>query len=109
MGKLPEVTDQTFSREVLEADQPVLVDFGAAWCHPCHQLDPIVEALSDEWSGRMRVVHVDADQNIDTTVRYQVMGLPTLILFIEGNPVTRMQGFQPRAKIVDTLEPHLPG
>lgn len=107
MGKLAEVTDDTFADQVLGSSRPVLVDFGAAWCHPCHQLDPIVEALAEEWAGRLRVVHVDADQNVDTTVRCQVMGLPTLILFLGGDPVARLQGFQPKAKIVEALEPHL--
>ena len=108
MPHLAEVTDPTFDAEVIKAAVPVLVDFGADWCHPCHQLDPIVEGLADEWRGRVKVVHVDADQNVESTMRFQVFGLPTLILFLRGQPVARLQGFQPKKRIVDTVEQHLP-
>lgn len=107
MPKMAEVVDSTFDSEVLQAEGPVLVDFGAEWCHPCRQLDPIVEELAGFWEGRARVVHIDADQNVDTTTRFGVLGLPTLILFRGGEPVARLQGFQSRQRIVDAVEPHL--
>lgn len=107
MAKLTEVVDATFETEVLRADRPVLVDFGAEWCHPCRQLDPIVEELARAWEGTAKVVHVDADVNIDTTTRFGVLGLPTLILFRGGEPVARLQGFQSKQRIRETVEPHL--
>ena len=107
MAQLTEVSDSTFEAEVINVPDPVLVDFGADWCHPCRQLDPIVEGLAVEWRGRVKIVHVDADQNIDSTMRFQVMGLPTLILFLHGQPVARLQGFQPKKRIVEAVEPHL--
>ena len=109
MAQLPEVSDSTFEAEVINGPDPVLVDFGAEWCHPCRQLDPIIEGLADEWRGRVKIVHVDADQNLDSTMRFQVMGLPTLVLFVGGRPVARLQGYQPKARIVETVEAHLAG
>jgi thioredoxin 1 len=103
-----EVTDATFDADVLRAAGPVLVDFGAEWCHPCRKLDPLIEELAVEWGARVKVVHVDADRNVDTTMRFQVMGLPTLILFVAGQPVARLQGFQPKKRVADTVATHLP-
>ncbi len=108
MAKLPEVTDATFEEEVLKAAGPVLVDFGAAWCAPCKQLDPVVEQLAEEWRGKVRVYHLDIDENMQTTMAYGVMGVPTLILFVDGEPRERLTGFQPKRKIVEKLGPYLP-
>jgi thioredoxin 1 len=107
MAQLPEIKDATFETEVLRSEGPVLVDFGAEWCHPCRQLDPIVEELAGTWKGRARVVHIDADENVETTTRFGVLGLPTLILFRHGEPVGRLQGFQSKKRIQDLVEPHL--
>ncbi len=107
MATITEVTDATFETEVMDAGGVVLVDFGAEWCHPCKQLDPIVEELANEWDGRVRVMKLDIDHNVDSTMKYQVMGVPTLILFKDGEPVERLTGFMPKKKIVDKLSPHL--
>lgn len=107
MSTMKEVTDGTFEDQLKESGLPVLVDFGAEWCHPCKQLDPIVEELAGEWEDRVQVLHLDIDENADTTMQYGVMGVPTLILFVDGEPVERMTGFVPKAKIVDKLSPHL--
>lgn len=107
MADIPDVGDGNFDEVVLEADRPVLVDFGAEWCQPCKQLDPIVEALAEVWDGRMQVVKLDIDENMDTTMKFGVMGVPTLMLFVNGEPVERMTGFVPREKIVQKVEPHL--
>jgi thioredoxin 1 len=109
VGRLAEVTDATFQAEVIGLPGPVLVDFGAEWCHPCRKLDPLIEELAAEWGARVKVVHVDADLNVDSTMRFQVMGLPTLIVFVGGQPVARLQGFQPKKRIGETLEPYLAG
>jgi thioredoxin 1 len=106
---ITEVTDSSFDSEVLHSDLPVLVDFGAEWCHPCKQLDPIVEQLAEEWRGRVKVTKLDIDSNVQTTVQYGVMGVPTLILFVQGQPKERLSGFQPKARIIERLAPHLPG
>ena len=107
MANLPEISDDTFDAEVLEAELPVLVDFGAEWCHPCKQLDPIVEELAAEWDGKVKVVKLDIDVNVNSTMRFGVMGVPTLLLFVQGEPVERLTGFMPKNKILAKLEPHV--
>ena len=107
MATITDLTDATFEPEIVEKSGVVLVDFGAEWCHPCKQLDPVVEELADEWDGRVRVMKLDIDNNIDSTMKYQVMGVPTLILFKDGEPVERLTGFMPKKKILDKLSPHL--
>lgn len=109
MANLPDVSDDNFEQEVLQASMPVLVDFGAEWCKPCKQLDPIVEELADEWGDRVKAVKIDADVSVDTTMKYGVMGLPTLILFVSGEEVARLSGLTSRRKIVDAVSPHLAG
>jgi thioredoxin 1 len=109
MANLPDVTDDTFESEVIQSEVPVLVDFGAEWCHPCKQLDPIVEELAEEWNDKVRVVKLDIDTNNDTTMRFGIMGVPSLLLFVNGEPVSRLTGFMPKNKILAKLEPHLAG
>lgn len=107
MGSIPEINDETFELKVLQAELPVLVDFGAEWCHPCKQLDPIVEELAEEWVGKIEVFKLDVDSNVNTTMNYGVMGVPSLILFINGEPVERMTGLVPKKRILEVVEPHL--
>ncbi len=107
MGSIPEIDDETFELKVLQADLPVLVDFGAEWCHPCKQLDPIVEELAEEWVGKIEVFKLDVDSNVHTTMNYGVMGVPSLILFINGEPVERMTGLVPKKRILEVVESHL--
>ena len=108
VGNLASTSDNTFEADVLQSELPVLVDFGATWCHPCRQLDPIVEELAAEWAGKVRVVKLDIDQNVATTMKYGVMGVPTLILFLGGEAKERLAGFQPKRKILEKLGPFLP-
>lgn len=107
MANLPSVTDETFTEEVVNSKGAVLLDFGAEWCHPCKQLDPIVEELAVEWKDQVKVLALDIDDNVETTMQMGVMGVPTLILFIDGEPVERLTGFVPKKRIVDRLGPHL--
>lgn len=109
MAEIIDISDDTFEHEVLQAGGPVLVDFGAEWCKPCKQLDPIVEELAEAWGDKVKVVKIDSDENVDTTTRYTVMGLPTLILFVDGEPVERMMGFKPKQKIESMVGAHLGG
>jgi thioredoxin 1 len=107
MGNIPQIDDQTFEVKVLQADLPVLVDFGAEWCHPCKQLDPIIEELAQEWVGKVTVFKLDVDSNINATMTYGVMGVPSLILFIKGEPVEHMTGLVPKRRILEAVDPHL--
>ena len=107
MSDFMEVTSDTFEGEVLQADVPVLVDFGAVWCAPCKRLDPLVKELAAEWGEKIKVVHVDVDHNSQITIDHQVMGVPSLLLFKDGQVVERTTGFKPKDKLVQAFEPHL--
>ncbi|HCP48068.1 MAG TPA: thioredoxin [Deltaproteobacteria bacterium] len=87
-----EFTDTNFSDEVLGSEIPVLVDFSAVWCGPCKAIAPTVEALADEYNGRIKVGKMDIDNNPDTPVKYHVRAVPTLILFKGGQPVDQVMG-----------------
>jgi thioredoxin 1 len=104
---LPITTDETFENEVIHSKGAVLIDFGAEWCHPCKQLDPIVEELAQDWEGSVKVLALDIDANVKTTMQMGVMSVPTLILFLDGQPVERITGYQSKQKILKKLEPHL--
>jgi thioredoxin 1 len=87
-----EVTDQSFEKDVLQAEQPVLVDFWAAWCQPCRQLAPTVESVAEKYNGKAKVVKLNVDDNNVTAQRYGIRGIPTLILFNRGSEADRMVG-----------------
>lgn len=107
MANLPTTSDENFEEEVLKSEGAVLLDFGAEWCHPCKQLDPIVEELAQEWQGHVKVLTLDIDQNVKTTMQMGVMSVPTLILFLDGEPVERITGYQPKQRIINKLSAHL--
>jgi thioredoxin 1 len=107
MANLPIVTDETYDKEILQSTGPVLLDLGAEWCHPCKQLDPIVEELAQEWDGSIKVFALDIDSNANTTMQLGVMSVPTLVLFLNGQPVERITGYQPKERILQKLRPHL--
>ena len=84
MAELINVTEDTFQEEVVNASEPVLVDFSAVWCGPCKMLDPVVKQLAEEWDGKVKVVKIDADQNPNILMQYSVLGIPTLLFFKGG-------------------------
>lgn len=107
MSNVIEVNEENFEAEVIKSETPVLVDFGAVWCGPCKMLDPIVDELAEDWNDDVKVVKVDVDHNPGVAMNYQVMGVPTLMLFLDGEIKERLTGYKPKAKILEKLNPHL--
>jgi len=104
MSHVTAITDAEFEANVLEAGQPVLVEFWAQWCGPCHQLAPVVERIAEERSDELRVVKINSDENPLVSARYKVLGLPTLILFDGGEPVAQMVGARPKSALDRDLD-----
>ena len=90
------LTDNTFEKEVLQSDIPVLVDFWAEWCQPCKMVGPIVEEVAREYSGKIKVGKVNVDDNTKTPSDYGIMSIPTLVIFKNGKPEQTMVGVQPK-------------
>jgi thioredoxin 1 len=107
MAEVKYVTEADFQSEVLNAQNPVLVDFTAVWCPPCKMIDPLVKQLAEDWDGKVKVVKLDADQNPKILTQYGVLGIPTLLLFKGGEIKERLTGYQPKDKLVSKLNPHL--
>jgi thioredoxin 1 len=97
------VTQNTFTAEVLESEQPVLVDFWAAWCPPCRLMNPVLDELNAERDD-IKIVSVDADNEQELAVQYGVLGLPTFVLFQNGAPVTSLVGARPKRRLESELE-----
>jgi thioredoxin 1 len=102
-----DITSDNFQAQVLESKLPVLVDFTADWCPPCKMIAPIVDEIAHQYVGRMSVGALDSDANPDIIQTYSVMGLPTLILFVNGEAVQRIVGYTPRDRIEAKLMPYL--
>jgi thioredoxin 1 len=102
-----EVTDTNFQAEVLEAGTPVLVDFWAPWCGPCRMVAPVVEEIAKERGDALKVVKMNVDENQHTAIEYDVMSIPTLILFSNGEVAKKVIGAYPKRKLEAELEPSL--
>jgi thioredoxin 1 len=102
-----EANEANFQNEVLQSKEPVLVDFWAEWCTPCKMIEPLVDQIAEQFAGKLRVAKIDSDANYEVVTRYNVMSIPTLILFKNGEAVERVTGFQPKERITAKLAPHL--
>ena len=99
-----EFTDANFESEVIQSDQPVLVDFWAEWCMPCRMLTPTIEELADEFSGRVKVGKVDTEANRDIAIKYSITAIPTVMLFKGGELVKTFQGLRPKQEFAAEME-----
>lgn len=103
MANVLEITDGNFEQEVGKSPLPVLVDFTATWCGPCKMLSPVIEEIAGEYNGRVKVGKLDIDHNQATAQKFQIRGVPTVLLFNNGKVVDQMVGVAPKAKFLNML------
>jgi thioredoxin 1 len=102
--KIKHVTDVSFEKDVLGSQTPVLVDFWAPWCGPCRMLAPTIEQLAGEYAGKVTFAKMNTDENIDTPTRLGIRGIPTLIVYVDGEEADRMVGFAPKPVLKRKLD-----
>lgn len=102
-----EITTETFDNEVINNNGVTVVDFFANWCGPCRKLGPILEEIESELSSKVKFTKINTDENLDSAKKYQVSGLPTLMVFKNGEAVERMVGLMPKSSIITNIEKHL--
>jgi thioredoxin 1 len=102
-----EVTDANFDQDVLKSEQPVMVDFWAAWCGPCKALAPVVDEVATAYQGRVKFAKMDVDSNMATPQRYNVRSIPTLLIFKGGQVREQIVGYKDRSAIEEVLDKHL--
>jgi thioredoxin 1 len=108
MAKPIHVKSEEFKAEVLEASDPVVVDFWAEWCGPCRLMTPVIDQLAEEYDGRVRFIEVNVDENPDVAMDYGIEGIPTLVLFHQGKVIDRIVGYLPKPVLIRQLEAALP-
>ena len=101
------LTDATFDETIATSDVPVLVDFWAEWCGPCKVIAPILEEIAGEQAGRVKIAKLNIDENLDITRRFEVMSIPTLVLFKDGEAVQRLIGAKPKGLLLQEISAHL--
>ena len=106
-GNVLEVNDANFEQSVLKSEQPVLVDFWATWCGPCKAIAPIVDEVATSYSGKAKVYKMDVDKNNSTPMRYGVRGIPTLLIFKNGQVAEQIVGYVPKETIEKALNKHV--
>ncbi len=102
-----EVTDVNFEDVVINSETPILVDFWAEWCGPCKMIAPVLDEIAGEMGAKMTIGKLDVDANQSTAMAFGVMSIPTMLLFKGGQPVARIVGFQPKARLLAQLTPHV--
>ncbi|MCC5657371.1 MULTISPECIES: thioredoxin [unclassified Nostoc] len=107
MSTAAQVTDSSFKQEVLDSEVPVLVDFWAPWCGPCRMVAPVVDEISEQYKGQIKVVKVNTDENPQVASQYGIRSIPTLMIFKDGQKVDMVVGAVPKTTLASTLEKYL--
>jgi thioredoxin 1 len=101
------VSDNSFQSEVVESQEPVLVDFWAEWCGPCRMMAPVLDKIADDYEGSLKITKLDVDHNQQSAAKFGVQSIPTMILFKDGKEVERLIGYMPQEKLLGRIKPHL--
>ena len=106
VGNIAHITDAAFEQEI-RGETPVLVDFWAEWCGPCRMVAPVLEQIAAEQTGKLKIVKLNVDENTEVPSRFGITGIPTMILFKDGQAIERIVGFMPKPQLLNRLQPHL--
>ncbi len=104
MAELHDVTDSSFDAEVLQSEQPVIVDFWAEWCGPCRQIAPILKQVAEDFEGRVKVVKLNVDESPQTAGQYGIRSIPTMLAFKDGQVVEQVMGARPKASYIEMAQ-----
>ena len=102
---LVQVTDDNFEETVLKSDKPILLDFWAPWCNPCRMMEPVLEEAATEWADKLSVGKVNVDENPATATKFDILSIPTLLVFSDGNVVKKLVGAMPKKRLAEELAP----
>lgn len=107
MGKVIELNDENFEQEVINSDIPVAVDFWATWCGPCRKLGPVIDEIAESYDGKVKFAKVNVENCMKTAKTYSISGLPSLLIFKQGEAVERIAGLMPKSTIISNIEKHI--
>ena len=107
MENVTSINDSNFESEVVNSSIPVVVDFWATWCGPCRKLSPVVDEIAQAYEGKVKFVKVNVEESIETAKKYSISGLPSLLIFKNGEAVERMTGLMPKSTIISNVEKHI--